>query len=142
MWGAPGTSTWGRRETAAAVAVAAVIAALGGGVIFAATGQGAANPGGGPGGWGPPPGMAAGTSLHSETTVGRPGGGYRTRVTQTGSVTDVAAGSVTVRSDDGFVTTYTLAPGTAPPTTGETVSVEGTRDGAATTLERLLPAAG
>lgn len=149
---------WTLRQTAAAVAVAAVIAGVGGAAVYAATDAGAAqltgNGGhqpfggfGGPnfGGPGPGPGFGGpgGGPLHTESVAAEPGGGYTTRITQDGTVTAVAADSVTVRSDDGYTVTYALPSDAAEPTTGENVTVEGSRNGGAgstvTTLGRIAP---
>jgi hypothetical protein len=50
-------------------------------------------------------GLAA--AVHSEYVIAE-NGSYVTKVDQLGTVTDVSAGSVTVRSDDGFSRTYSL----------------------------------
>src|SRR6476469_560721 len=110
VWGAPQPEPrrWGWRESAAAVAVAAVIAALGGAAIYAAT-EGTSHPFGvshqAPG---PPGGMQAGPggrqgaagrpgqeeiappTLHGEFVVADGKGGYRTELTQTGTVTAIS----------------------------------------------------
>jgi hypothetical protein len=145
---------WGLRQSAAAVAVAAVVAGVGGGAIYAATAAGASQlsgsgphqPFGGFGFGGPGPGFGgAGFGgpddgpLHSESVAAVPGGGYTTRLTQKGTVTAVSAGSVTIRSDDGYTVTYVLPSEVAAPAGGESVSVEGSRDGAVTTLGRIAP---
>ena len=54
-------------------------------------------------------GMGNGVSaaVHSEYVISE-NGSYVTKVGQLGTVTDVSAGSVTVRSDDGFSRTYSL----------------------------------
>jgi hypothetical protein len=155
---------WGLRQSAAAVAVAAVVAGVGGGAIYAATAAGASQlsgsgphqPFGGFGFGGPGSGFGgagfggagfggAGFGgpddgpLHSESVAAVPGGGYTTRLTQKGTVTAVSAGSVTIRSDDGYTVTYVLPSEVAAPAGGESVSVEGSRDGAVTTLGRIAP---
>lgn len=50
--------------------------------------------------------------LHGEYVVADGAGGHRTLVTQRGEVTGVAAGSVTVRSEDGFTRTYEVTAAT------------------------------
>lgn len=142
---------WGLRQSAAAVAVAAVVAGIGGAAIYAATDAGAAHlsgsgghqPFGGfgaPNFGGPGPGFGPDSGpLHSESVAAEPGGGYTTRITQNGTVTAVSAGSVTVRSDDGYTVSYALPSEVAAPAGGEQVSVEGSRDGAKTTLSRMAP---
>jgi hypothetical protein len=140
---------WGLRQTAAAVAVAAVVAGVGGAAIYAATDAGASQLSGsgghrtfgGFGGsnfGGPGPGFGGGP-LHSESVAAEPGGGYTTRVTQNGTVTAVSAGSVTIRSEDGYTVSYALPTEVAAPASGEDVTVEGSREGAVTTLSRIAP---
>ena len=58
---------------------------------------------GGPGG--------AGGSIHGQFTV-PDGSGYRNVDTQTGQVTDVSQGSITVKSSDGFSKTYSVTENT------------------------------
>ena len=58
---------------------------------------------------GPLPGMP----LHGSYVVEDPDGGYRTVLSQHGEVTAVSATSLTVRSADGFTTTYRLTDDTA-----------------------------
>ena len=63
---------------------------------------------GGPGGR---PGMGIGMAMggiHGEFTTKAPGGGYQTVATQRGEATAVSAGSITVKSEDGFSRTYTV----------------------------------
>lgn len=137
---------WNLRQTAAAVAVAAVVAGVGGAAVYAATaevtGGGRHQPFGGFGGpsFGAPGFGGPGDGpLHSESVAAEPGGGYTTRLTQNGTVTAVSVDSVTVRSDDGYTVTYVIPADAAAPVGGESVSVEGSRDGAVTTLGRLTP---
>ncbi|WP_204044614.1 hypothetical protein [Acrocarpospora phusangensis] len=47
-------------------------------------------------------------ALHGEFVVPKEGGGYETVATQTGKVTAVDQGSITVRSEDGFSRAYTV----------------------------------
>jgi hypothetical protein len=116
------------RHTLAAVGIAAVIAALGGAAIHAAT-SGSSNATGpgmhgpGPNGFGPgggpdgqdgqhgPTGMGPGAALHGEFVVSDQNGGYTTELVQTGVLTAVSETSITAKSDDGFMRTYTIAPG-------------------------------
>lgn len=155
VWGATVRRPWGLRETAAAVGVAAVIAALGGAAIYAAAGSGAGGshsagpafgPGGPPFGTGGPPGGMPGTApdvsiaqaLHGEFVQADPGGGYTTVVTQTGTVTSASGTSLTVRSDDGYVLTYTLPPAAGSTgrahTAGDEVTVRAVRTGPTVTV--------
>ncbi|WP_240760748.1 hypothetical protein [Mycolicibacterium sp. CR10] len=147
-WGSPEPAPrgWGRRETAVAVGIAAVIAGLGGAAIYAATGQsspaigppghqafgpthgGAAGPGG-PGGV--VPAGPHGLPLHGQFVVAGDSGGYTTVLTQTGTVTESSASSVTVRSEDGFSQTYLLSPDQAAstPAVHDTVMVRAVAQG-------------
>jgi hypothetical protein len=51
--------------------------------------------------------------IHGQFTEPRPGGGYETVVVQSGTVTAVNRGSITVRSADGYTLTYTVTSKTA-----------------------------
>lgn len=159
VWGAPRPEPrrWGWRESAAAVAVAAVIAALGGAAIYAAT-QGTSHPfgashqvSGPPGGaQGGPGGRQGGTpghseiappSLHGEFVVADGTGGYRTELTQTGTVTAFSPTSITVRSQDGFSQTYVI-PNTggnaaAPFAVDDQVAIHAIRDGQTATVTNI-----
>ena len=53
-------------------------------------------------------GPLLGAPLHGSYVVEDPDGGYRTLLSQRGEVTAVSSTSLTVRSDDGFTTTYRL----------------------------------
>jgi hypothetical protein len=162
VWGAPTEPTrWGMRETAAAIGVAAVIAGLGGAAIFAATDTGASRgkpgshqgfgppPGGGPGGPGGGPGAAGGppwagagggaAPLHGEFVVRDGGGGYATRLTQTGTITATTATTLTVRSADDYSQTWEIPVGASAAPVGAQVSVEGTRDGTNASASRITP---
>ncbi|MBI3215469.1 MAG: hypothetical protein HYZ38_16715 [Mycobacterium sp.] len=118
-WGTPPTEPahWSRNKTLAAVGIAAVLAGVGTAVIYAADGGGERG-GGGPG-WGPPGGPGAGpdgfgasgdmsSALHGQFVVSDGHGGYRTELTQIGTVTDISGTAVTARSDDGFTQTYVI----------------------------------
>jgi hypothetical protein len=48
-------------------------------------------------------------ALHGEFVVPKQGGGYQTLVVQHGKVTSVSTSSITVKSDDGFSATYSVA---------------------------------
>jgi len=164
VWGAPQPSPrrWGLRETAAAVGVAAVIAALGGGAVYAAT-EGSSHTFGGPHqAFGPGDGMPGGpggqhgqhgatdgpgqadvsaTSLHAEFVVPDGAGGYRTELTQTGTVTAISPTSITVGSEDGFSQTYVI-PSTAgnagaPFAVDDRVVVRATRNGQTATVTNI-----
>jgi hypothetical protein len=63
---------------------------------------------GGPMGLGGPGGRV----LHGEATIAKPGGGTTVVRMQTGRITQVAGSTVTVRSTDGYVATYTVDSGT------------------------------
>lgn len=117
-------NTWGLRGTLAAVGVATVIAGVGGTAIYAATGSGdhfmgMPAPPGPPGPNGPGAAHAIGGSVAGDPVVALHGefvdsdgkGGYRTTVTQSGTVTAVDVGSLTARSADGYVQTYLVPAG-------------------------------
>ncbi|MEX3652297.1 hypothetical protein ABFW14_10655 [Mycolicibacterium fortuitum] len=120
------------RSTVAAVGIAAVIAGLGGAAVYAATDTQ------GPGRHGPPPWMQGQShdrpdpaTIHSQAVLTE-GGGYRTTLFQTGTITDLSATSVTVRSNDGFVQTYSLPDSAKPPFgVDDRVLVRATRSGTA-----------
>ncbi|GAA1004803.1 hypothetical protein Aple_080070 [Acrocarpospora pleiomorpha] len=59
-------------------------------------------------------------AVHGEFVVPKEGGGFQTVSTQNGTVTAVDQASVTVRSEDGFSRTYTIA---------DTTRVNGGREG-------------
>ena len=140
---------WGWRESAAAVAVAAVIAALGGAAIYAATegtshpfGASHQMPGGVQGAIGRhEQGEIAAPSLHGEFVVADGNGGYRTELTQTGTVTAISPTSITVRSEDGFsqayVITSTGANAGAPFAADDQVVVRATRTGQTATVTNI-----
>lgn len=154
---------WGLRRTAAAVGVAAVVAGLGGAAIYAATTDSAdvvAEPptqmsqpgqpraggdvphrGGGPHAGMTGPGGLAATSLHGEFVVPDGAGGYRTELTQTGTVTAVSPTSITVRSVDGYSQSYVIPPTAgavgAPFAVTDQVSVRATRTGQTATVTNL-----
>jgi len=160
LWGAPQPEPrrWGWRESAAAVAVAAVIAALGGAAIYAAT-EGTSHPFGPSHQAGPPGGMQGGAggmhgaigkpgqgeieppSLHGEFVVADGNGGYRTELSQTGTVTAISPTSITVRSEDGFTQTYVI-PNTAgnagaPFAVDDQVVVHAMRNGQTATVTNI-----
>ena len=58
-------------------------------------------------------GPLLGAPLHGSYVVEDPDGGYRTVLSQRGEVTAVSSTSLTVRSADGFTTTYRLTDDTA-----------------------------
>jgi hypothetical protein len=140
---------WGLRQSAAAVAVAAGIAVTGGAAIYAAT-AGTSHPFGAshqtpgqPGGMqraNVRPGQSeiAPLSLHGEFVVADDTGGYRTELTQTGTVTATAPTSITVRSEDGFSQTYVIPTTTpnasAPFAVDDQVVVHATRNGQTATV--------
>ena len=53
-------------------------------------------------------GMLGGRALHGEFVVPDRDGGFRTLVSQRGEATEVSASEITVRSEDGFTTTYAV----------------------------------
>jgi len=142
-WGAPQTapSNWSTKKTLATVGVAAVIAAVGGGVIYAASGSATGDHGGpggpgmsmsGPGGQSGPGGNSSGPgggALHGQFVVSDGNGGYTTELTQTGTVTAVTADSITAKSVDNYVHTYTIGSDTRATSgtkVGDTVSIRAT----------------
>ena len=157
VWGAlqPSPRRWGLRETAAAMGVAAVIAALGGAAIYAATDgsshsfgpphqafrPGGGMPGGQHGAVGPGPGAVGATSLHGEFVVPDGAGGYRTELTQTGTITAITTTSITVRSDDGYSQTYVIPNAAvnadAPFAVHEGVVLRATRNGQTATVTTI-----
>lgn len=141
-------NTWSLRGTAAAVGVAAVVAGVGGAAIYAATDSGPRMMGmhGGPGPQGDRPAGPAheasrasgpdSASLHGEFVVADGTGGFTTVISQTGRVTAISGGSVTARSDDGYVQTYVIPAGNpggilaAPPfAVNDDVTIRATRNG-------------
>lgn len=149
-WGAPEPKQpqWGRRQTVLAVGVAAAIAALGGAAIYAATDGG--SPVGdpplhgmpaGPHGMNPPPWSTSGPprnpapALHGEFVLQEGAGGFTTVLTQTGTVTATAPGTITVRSADGFTQTYSMRADDQPLAINDKVTVRGSRtDGTPTAI--------
>jgi len=94
----------------------------------AAGGSGAGMPGGFGGRGGA---MALAGALHGEFVVETQDGGTQTERLQTGAVTAVAAGSLSVTSTDGFAATYTIGSGVdvSGIAAGDTVRVIATVDG-------------
>ena len=143
------------RPTVAAVGIAAAIAGLGGAAVYAATdtqGPGRHGPPdaeGGPPPWMGGPGMDGQShdrpdpaTIHSEAVLSE-GGGYRTTLFQTGTITDLSATSVTVRSNDGFTQSYVL-PASVTPSFGvdDRVQIKATRAGPASTAEPTVTSIG
>jgi hypothetical protein len=142
-------NTWSLRGTAAAVGVAAVIAGVGGAAVYAATDSGprmmGMHSGPGPAQGDRPAGPAHeasrasgpdSASLHGEFVVADGAGGFTTVISQTGRVTAISDGSVTARSDDGYVQTYVIPAGraggllAAPPfAVNDDVTIRATRTG-------------
>jgi hypothetical protein len=79
-------------------------------------------PGGGMGRHGGPGdrGFGMGAGIHGSFVTPKQGGGYQTVESQRGTVTGVSTSSITVRSEDGFTSTYVV--------TADTI-VHATRDG-------------
>ncbi|MFC6090915.1 hypothetical protein [Saccharothrix lopnurensis] len=97
---APGPG-WNGRRTLVAIAVAVGIAAAGGGVIYAAGNSEAARQGlGGPRGYGVKGGPGG------LVVMGGPFGDAQHGEFQNGEVTEVSDASITVKSPDGYTTTY------------------------------------
>lgn len=134
------------RPTVAAVGIAAAIAGLGGAAVYAATDtqgpgrHGPPNAEGGPPPWMGGPGMDGQShdrpdpaTIHSEAVLSE-GGGYRTTLFQTGTITDLSATSVTVRSNDGFTQSYALPVAVKPLyEVNDRVLIRATRTGPAPT---------
>ncbi|SDM24480.1 hypothetical protein [Allokutzneria albata] len=143
-WGGPQpepSRTWSARKTAIAAAIAVGIAAAGGVTIYAMGGETPAAQGpGGMGGRGPmimgPGGpMAIGPmreALHGEFVVSDGKGGYKTERTQTGSVTEVSATSITAKSADGFTQVYTIDAATV--VSGGSAKIDSVKTGASVTI--------
>lgn len=140
------------RHTAAALGIAAAIAGLGGAAVYAATDSQGPGHGGGPPNaeGGPPPWMdgprdrPAPAPLHSEAVLAdHDGGGYSTELTQNGTITELTATSVTVRSNDGFTQSYVL-PASVTPSFGvdDRVQIKATRTGPASTAEPTVTSIG
>jgi hypothetical protein len=129
------------KSAIAAVAVAAGLAAGATGIALAdnsssptTTAAPTSPPPGAPDGVGPRghfggkgmrggPGMGLGGAVHGELVVPAPGGGYQTVLVQRGKVTAVSSTSITLKSADGFTSTYAV--------TADTM-VNAGRDGIAT----------
>lgn len=90
-----------------------------------------------------------GDVLHSEATVKDQGGTTKVIVTQSGAITDVTDSTITVKSSDGFVASYTVdkstrislngTDGTASSLRkGDTVHVEGTKSGSTNHAEAVF----
>lgn len=131
------------RHTAAAVGIAVAIGGLGGAAIYAATdSQSSGFPG-------PPPGMGGSDhrpdpgTLHSEAVLADRDGGFRTTVTQIGTITELTESSVTVRSNDGFVQSYVVpASAKSPFGVDDRVLIRATRAGPASTAEPTVTSIG
>lgn len=138
---------WGWRGTLAATVVAVAVAGVGGAAAYAASGS--SEPGmhfaGPPGG--PPPHTAnrpaatwAEPVLHGESVRSDGHGGYTTELTQTGTITAMAAERLTIRSSDGYQRDYVVrAQGSAPFGVGDDVTVTATRQGEAAVLDTMRP---
>jgi len=69
-------------------------------------------------GFGGPPGLGFGRfggvfgAVHGQLVVPKPGGGYQTVDVQTGTVTAVSTGSITLKSADGFIQSYAITSST------------------------------
>lgn len=119
----------GRKKTNPKVAIAGALIAVAiasGGItagIMAATGRGNGNsvtgaPGGGAGFGGRGGGFGGGggsamAALHGTSVVSDGNGGYRTELTQTGTVSAVSSSAITVKSEDGYSKTYAITSSTS-----------------------------
>src|SRR3954463_12857922 len=112
------------RHRAVALVAAGVVAGAAGGVVISQLGTaGAASPSPTPSpgdrdGFGQPPGhgpgrmgvlgMFGGRVLHSQATVQKPGGGTTVVHFQDGVISAISGSTVTVKSTDGFTSTFTV----------------------------------
>jgi hypothetical protein len=85
--------------------------------------------------------------LHGQAVLSKPGGGYQTVAFQRGTVTAVSAGSITLKSADGFTQTYVIngstvvgahRGGISSVTDGNTASVIATVSGKTFTATRII----
>jgi hypothetical protein len=85
--------------------------------------------------------------LHGQAVLSKPGGGYQTVAFQRGTVTAVSAGSITLKSTDGFTQTYVIngstvvgahRGGISSITAGNTASVIATVSGKTFTATRII----
>jgi hypothetical protein len=84
------------------------------------------------------PGLAAVGALHGELTVPAPNGKYQTVDVQRGTVTNISASSLTVKSSDGFTKTYTITKRLASGVSkGDEVQVRATDSNGKTTVTGL-----
>ena len=153
-WGATQSAQanrWSAKNVIAAVGIAGAIAVAGGGVIYAASHSSENNGGPGNSPFGAGPGMnmnsgmgLSGTALHGEFVIADDNGGYRTELTQTGTVTAVSDTSVTTKSSDDFTQTYTITDSSnvAAVKVGDTVSIQGTETNGTVTAVTITPATG
>ena len=65
-------------------------------------------PHGGPGGMAALGLLGGGRVLHGEATVAKPGGGTMTVRFQNGVISDISGSTITVKSSDGFTSTFTV----------------------------------
>lgn len=102
---------------------------------------GPGGPMGRPGGPAGPGGMAA--ALHGQFVVPDGAGGYLTELTQTGTVTDISASSITARSADGFTQTYVIntdtRQGQPVVEAGDTTTIRATADDGTNTATVIQP---
>ncbi len=149
VWGAPAAQApaWSTRTTLLAAAIAAALALVAGLVVYAtwdSAGDGAAR-NGPPAGFGGPGGpVQSERTLHGESVVSDGKGGFRTELTQTGSITAASDSSITVRSVDGYSHTYVLDADTRRPhqplQNGQQVTVRATETNGASDATAVLPA--
>jgi len=96
-----------------------------------------------------PGAMLGGHVLHSEATVVAPDGTTKVVVSQNGDITDIADSTITVKSSDGYLASYTVDKFTrislngtdgamSSLKKGQTVHVMGTKSGATTHAEGII----
>jgi len=85
--------------------------------------------------------------VHGQLTVPKSGGGYQTLDVQTGTVTAVSSGAITVKSADGFTATYAVtsntvvgaqSAGIGSVKKGDTVFVSATVSGSTATAASIV----
>src|SRR3954452_16220117 len=154
------------RHRAVALVAAGVVAGAAGGVVISQLGTaGAASPsptpsrdardglrehfGHGPGGMGLLGGLGGGNVLHGEATIEKPGGGTTVVHFQHGVISAISGSTMTVKSTDGFTSSFTVngttrislngTDGTLSKlATSDKVRVFGVEDGSATVARMVL----
>jgi hypothetical protein len=156
------------RHRAVALVAAGVVAGAAGGVVISQLGTaGAASPsptpspnardglrehlghGHGPGGLGLLGGLGGGSVLHGEATIEKPGGGTSVVHFQNGVISAISGSTMTVKSTDGFTSSFTVNGKTRISLNGtdgtlsklaksDKVRVFGVEDGSATVARMVL----